>query len=280
MSTDRPWLSIYPKGIPANIDPDKYATVLDYIKEKCEEHKKKSAYSLMGVELTFGEIDKLSTQFGGYLRSRGLEPGDRFAIMMPNLLQYPIAVIGALKAGMIVVNTNPLYTPREMKHQFTDSDVKGIIIAENFAHNLEKILPETSIKVIITTTIGEMLGSVKGSMVDFTVRTVKRMIPKFNLPNPIPYRTALKQGKGFKIQDFENKPDSVVMHQYTGGTTGLSKGAMLTNRNLIANLMQLKAISDPYVSHIDKPIVVSPLPLYHIYAFTCNCLYGNIKLQL
>jgi len=271
MSTERPWLSIYPGGIPANIDPDTYSSVVDFVSQKCQEYKKRKAFSLMGTELTYGEIDKLSTQFGCYLQSRGLERGDKFAIMMPNLLQYPIALIGALKAGLIVVNTNPLYTPREMEHQFTDSDVKGIVIAENFGANLQKILDKTSIKVIITTTIGEMLG-LKGSMVNFAVKNIKRMVPKFELPNPVEFKTALKQGKSFTLQEIEHKPEDVVVHQYTGGTTGVSKGAMLTNRNLVANLLQIRAFLDPYVDKSVDTIVLAPLPLYHIFAFTCNCL--------
>ena len=271
MSTERPWLNIYPGGIPANIDPSAYNSVVDFVSKKCEEHKKKAAFSLMGTELTYGEIDKLSTQFGAYLQSRGLESGDKFAIMMPNLLQYPIALIGALKAGLIVVNTNPLYTPREMEHQFTDSDVKGIVIAENFAANLEKILPKTNIKVIITTTIGEMLG-IKGSMVNFAVKNLKRMVPKFDLPNTVEFKAALKQGKSFKLSDMQRNPEDVIVHQYTGGTTGVSKGAMLTNRNLVANLLQIRAFLDPYVDKSKETIVLAPLPLYHIFAFTCNCL--------
>jgi len=271
MSTERPWLSIYPGGIPANIDPDAYTSVVDFVSQKSQEHKKKPAFSLMGTELTYGEVDKLSTQFGAYLQSRGLERGDKFAIMMPNLLQYPIALIGALKAGLIVVNTNPLYTPREMEHQFTDSEVKGIVIAENFASNLEKILDKTSIKVIITTTIGEMLG-LKGSMVNFAVKNIKRMVPKFELTNTVEFKAALKQGKSFKLSEIEHKPEDVIVHQYTGGTTGVSKGAMLTNRNLVANLLQIRAFLDPYVNKDIDTIVLAPLPLYHIFAFTCNCL--------
>ncbi len=271
MSTERPWLNIYPGGIPANIDPSAYQSVVDFVSKKCEEHKKKPAFSLMGTELTYGEIEKLSTQFGAYLQSRGLERGDKFAIMMPNLPQYPIALIGALKAGLIVVNTNPLYTPREMEHQFTDSDVKGIVIAENFAANLEKILPKTNIKVIITTTIGEMLG-LKGSMVNFAVKNLKRMVPKFELPNTVEFKAALKQGKSFKLADIPRNPEDVIVHQYTGGTTGVSKGAMLTNRNLVANLLQIRAFLDPYVDKSKETIVLAPLPLYHIFAFTCNCL--------
>lgn len=272
MSSDRPWLQIYPSGVPANIDPDKYNTVVDYIKETTKKFGKRPAFSCMGKELTFKEFDDLSTRFGAYLQSRGLEPGDKVVIMMPNLLQYPIALFGILKAGLILVNTNPLYTPREMEHQFNDSGAKGIVILENFASKLESILDKTKIKTIIVTSIGEMLG-MKGSLVNFAVRNVKRMVPKYNLPNVVTMKSALKQGGKFKINyDYENKPDSVIALQYTGGTTGVSKGAMLTNRNLVANMMQVKAFVFPYFEKNDKNVFLAPLPMYHIFAFTINCL--------
>ena len=269
----RPWLKHYSDGVPANIDPNEYPTLVDYIRTKCQEFKKRKAFSCMGKELTYGEVDKLSDQFGAYLLSRGLEVGDRVAIMMPNLLQYPIALFGCLKAGMIIVNTNPLYTPREMEHQFTDSQVKAVIIAENFASNLESMLSKTQIKTIITTSIGELLGGLKGKMVDMAIRHVKRMVPKYSLPNTVTFSEALKQGKKFELQEFQNTSESVVVHQYTGGTTGVSKGAMLTNKNLVANMSQIKAFLDPYVDGDGADhVVICPLPLYHIFAFSCNCL--------
>jgi len=271
MSATRPWLNIYPSGVPANINPDEYSSVTEFMTKKSEQYGKKSAFSLMGKELSYKEIDKYSSQFAAYLQSRGLEAGDKIALMMPNLLQYPIALFGALKAGMIVVNTNPLYTPREMKHQFNDSEVKAIVIAENFAANLEKILAETSIKVIITTTIGEMLG-IKGSMVDFAVKNVKRMVPKYEIANTTEFKDALKAGKSFKLQAVVTGPEDVIIHQYTGGTTGVSKGAMLTNRSVIANLMQIRAFLNHTMDDAKDNIVLCPLPLYHIFAFTCNCL--------
>jgi long-chain acyl-CoA synthetase len=271
MSSDRPWSKNYPSGIPANIDPSVYPTLLDYIDNRCKLYKSKKAFSSMGVEISYKQLDKLSTDFGAYLQSRGLEPGDKIAIMMPNLLQYPIALFGAFKAGLIVVNTNPLYTPREMEHQFVDSNVKAIVILENFALNLEKILEKTQIKTIILTTVGEMLGTLKGAIVNFAVKHIKRMVPKFNLPNVVYMKDALKQGYKFKIKDFDNTPDSVIVHQYTGGTTGVSKGAMLTNKNLVANMLQIKSFMDPYLDDGDQ-IILAPLPLYHIFAFTVNCL--------
>ncbi len=273
MTDTRPWLKNYPSGVPANVDIEKFESLVDYITKTCEQYAKRPAFACMGKSLTYKEVDVLSNQFGAYLTSRGLEPGDKVALMMPNLLQYPIALFGCLKAGITIVNTNPLYTPREMEHQFVDSDVKGIVIAENFAANLEKILPSTSIKTIITTSIGEMLGAMKGLIVNTAVRHVKRMVPKYHLPNTVTFKEALKQGKRFALPEFENGPDKVVVHQYTGGTTGISKGAMLTNRNLVANMMQIKAFLDPYIEGDGSDqIILCPLPLYHIFAFSCNCL--------
>ena len=272
MSVERPWLRIYPNGTPANIDEHKYSTIVEYIDDVCKQFAKRPAFSSMGVTISYKELNEKSTQFGAYLQSRGLEPGDRIAIMMPNILQYPIALFGALKAGLIVVNTNPLYTPREMEHQFTDSDVKAIIMVENFAYNLEKILGQTNIKTIILTNVGEMLGSVKGAFVNFAIKNIKRMVPKYNLPNTIMMKDAISQGKKFEISTFDNGPESVIVHQYTGGTTGVSKGAMLTNRNLVSNMLQIKAFITPYIDDVKEPVILAPLPLYHIFAFTLNCL--------
>lgn len=272
MSEARPWVKNYPKGVPANIDEDKYENVVSYVKEMSQKYAKKPGYACMGKTMTFKEVDKMSDQFGAYLHSRGLLPGDRVAIMMPNLLQYPIALFGCLKAGITIVNTNPLYTPREMEHQFVDSGVKGIVIAENFGANLEKILEKTSISTIITTSIGELLGTVKGMLVNTAVRHVKRMVPKYTLPNTVTFKEALKQGKKFNLPTFDNPPERVIVHQYTGGTTGVSKGAMLTNKNLVANMIQIKSFIDPYLKEDVDQVVLCPLPLYHIYAFSCNCL--------
>lgn len=271
MSTDRPWIKNYPSGIPANIDPDTYPTVVDYITSRCNEFKSKKAFSSMGKEITYKQLDTMSTNFGAYLHSRGLVPGDKIALMMPNLLQYPIAIFGAIKAGLVVVNTNPLYTPREMEHQFIDSGVSAIVILENFAANLEKILPKTSIKTIIVTSIGEMLG-MKGSVVNFAVRSIKRMVPKYNLPNVVTMKDAIQQGKKFQISPFESHPETVIVHQYTGGTTGVSKGAMLTNRNIVANMLQIKSFIEPYLEGDENQIILAPLPMYHIFAFTVNTM--------
>ncbi len=271
MSDIKPWLDSYPSGIPVNIDPSKYPTLMTFANECFSQFKNNIAFSNFDKTITYGQLDKYSTQFAAYLQSRGLNPGDRIAIMMPNLLQYPIAIFGALKAGLIIVNTNPMYTPREMKHQFTDSECKAIVIVENFANNLEKIIKETSINTVIITSIGEMLGAVKGTVVNFMVRKVKKMVPKYTIPNTVSFKDALTQGAKFKVNEFDSKPDDVILHQYTGGTTGVSKGAMLTNKNMVSNMLQIRYWIGGDLE-IGKETVISPLPMYHIFAFAVNCL--------
>lgn len=266
----RPWLKHYPNNVPANINPDRYPNLLSMLNEAFEKFRYKPAFTCMGKTLTFDEIDEQSHQLAAYFHSRGLEPGDRIALMMPNTLQYPICLFAALRAGLIIVNTNPLYTPREMKHQFNDSGAKAIIIAENFAKNLEDILPETPIKTIFITSIGEMLGF-KGKIVNFVVRYLKKMVPKYSLPNTVTIKEGITQGKKFTIKAFSSKPDDVIALQYTGGTTGVSKGAMLTNRNLVTNMEQMKGVMRACLED-GAEIAFCPLPLYHIFAFTVNCL--------
>lgn len=270
---EKPWLQHYPAGVPANIDPDQYPRVIDMVEESFKKFAHQPAFIFMGKTMTFKELDEKSAAFGAYLRSRGLEPGDRVALMMPNMLQYPIAMFGVLRAGLILVNTNPLYTPREMKHQFVDSGAKAILIAENFAANLQQIIGETPIKTVILTSIGEMLG-IKGSIVNFVVRRVKKMVPKYSLPNTVCFLEALKQGQKFTLQPFQGGPDDTIALQYTGGTTGVSKGTMLTNRNLLANMMQIRAWLMPVLQGNtgEAPRALCALPLYHIFSFTVNCL--------
>ncbi|NNF33510.1 MAG: AMP-binding protein, partial [Saprospiraceae bacterium] len=248
-----------------------YDNLVHFMEECFTKYKSKPAFQCMGKTYSFKDIDKYSNQMAAYLQSRGLKKGDRVAIMMPNLLQYPIAIFGVLRAGMVAVNTNPLYTPREMKHQFTDSKVKAIIIADNFAANLQQIIGETEIEVIITTSIGEMLGAIKGKMVDVVVKNFKGMVPKYDLVNTVSFKEALKQGSKFKVTKHESLPDDVILHQYTGGTTGISKGAMLTNRNMIANMLQMSAWMSKYLN-FEEEVTLSPLPMYHIFAFSANCL--------
>jgi long-chain acyl-CoA synthetase len=277
----RPWLKNYPHGLPANINPDKYPNLNAFISEAMKKFADKKAFYCMGSSLTYGQVDRLSNQLAGYLQSRGLKPGDRMAIMMPNSLQYPIALFACIRAGLVVVNTNPLYTPREMLYQFQDSGVNGVIMVENFASHLQEILAQTEINTIIITSIGEMLGPVKGPLVDFVVRKIKRMVPKFTLPNTVSFKQALGQGKSFTVKPFDDTPDKVISHQYTGGTTGVAKGAMLTNRNLLTNMMQIKACLDTQFEEGKGEITLCPLPMYHVFAFVVNCLammsYGSMN---
>ncbi|MCL4159959.1 UNVERIFIED_CONTAM: hypothetical protein GTU68_025180 [Idotea baltica] len=256
--------------MPANIDAESYCGVVELLEVHAKKYDKKTAFTCMGADISFRDLEKKSTQFAAYLQSRGLEVGDRIALMMPNLLQYPIAIFGALKAGLIVVNTNPLYTPREMEHQFKLSGVKAILVAENFAHNLQKVLPNTDIKTIIITKIGEMLGFMKGPMVNFAVKYIKRMVPKYDIPNTVTFSAALSDGKKFTLKKINHHPDDVILHQYTGGTTGLSKGAMLTNRNIIANVLQIRSCMERTLTEGEET-ALCPLPMYHIFAFTVNC---------
>ncbi len=269
--TEKPWLKNYAPGWPANIEV-KYESINELLDDTFKKFAGKVAYHNMGGDLTYKQLDEASKHFGAYLISRGLERGDKIALMMPNLLQYPVALFGALRAGLIVVNTNPLYTAREMKHQFIDANVKAIIIAENFAHNLEKILPDTNIKVIITTSLGEMLGFFKGAVVNFVVKRVKRMVPKFTLPNTVTFSEALKQGKKFTLDIHYGSADEVVALQYTGGTTGVAKGAMLTNGNMVSAMLMVQGLVAPYINFEEDTVGLSPLPLYHIFAFVVNGL--------
>jgi long-chain acyl-CoA synthetase len=270
--TDRPWLKNYPAGMPANINPDAYPNLVAILDETFNKYRYKVAYHCMGKDMTFDEVDKQSRAFAAYLHSRGLEPGDRLAIMMPNILQYPVVLYGALRAGVVIVNTNPLYTQREMKHQFIDSGAKAIVIVENFASKLEEVICETGIKTVIVTSLGEFLGGLKGMIVNLVVRHVKKMVPKYNLPNTVTVKHAVTEGGKFSIKPHDSKPDDIAALQYTGGTTGVSKGAMLTQRNLVANMMQMKAQCAVVLKDDGSEVAYCPLPLYHIFAFTVNAM--------
>ncbi len=271
MTQERIWLKNYPAGVPANINAESYPSLVSLIDETFKKYSSLPAFTCMGKTLTYAEIDEQSRHFGAYLQNRGLQPGDKIALMMPNMLQYPIALFGSLRAGLIIVNTNPLYTPREMLHQFSDSGAKAIVIAENFASNLEKILPETQISTIIVTSIGEFLGFPKKQIVNFVVRKVKKMVPSFKLINTVTVTEAIQGGRKFSIKPFNSFPEDVILLQYTGGTTGVSKGAMLTNRNLVSNMEQIRAWMYPFLKEAEE-CALSPLPLYHIFAFSVNCL--------
>ncbi|MGE5355152.1 MAG: AMP-binding protein [Deltaproteobacteria bacterium] len=267
----RPWLTDYAPGIAVNINAEEFPNAKTFIDTMLARYADEKGFFNMGKWLTFKQVDVLSRDLAAYLHYRGLKPGDRIAIMTPNILQSPIAIFGALRAGLIVVNTNPLYTPREMKHQFADSGAKAIIIADMFAANLEQIIGETQIEIVIKTSLGELLGGLKGTIVDLVVKHVKKLVPKYNLPNAVNFMTAIEHGKKYKIQDFNQGPDDVIFLQYTGGTTGVSKGAMLTNRNIISNMLMIKTIMQTvFVER--KETILTALPLYHIFALTVNLM--------
>ncbi|MBV6428911.1 MAG: Long-chain-fatty-acid--CoA ligase [Haliscomenobacter sp.] len=272
MSEPKVWLERYTEGVPATINPDLYPSLNDMYNEVFRKYKNNPAFSYMGKKITFGQLDQLAQQFAAYLQYTGLKPGDRIALMMPNMLQYPIALFGAFKAGVVVVNTNPLYTPREMLHQFTDAGATAIVIAENFAHNLEKILSQTSVQTIILASAGEMLPFPKSALVNYVVRKVRKMVPAYTLPGAVTFSQALKTGKRTLFSPVHTGPEDTVLLQYTGGTTGLSKGAMLTNRNLVSNVLQFNAMGGDILNHLKTPVVLCALPLYHIFAFTVNAL--------
>jgi len=266
------WLKSYPKGVPAEINPDAYRSIPQLIDENIGKYRDRPAYICMGKTITFGDVDRLSTSLGAWLQSRGLAKGARVAVMMPNVLQYPVAVFGILRAGYTVVNVNPLYTPRELEHQVRDSGAEAIVILENFATTLEQVLPRTPIKHIVVASLGDLLG-VKGLIVNFVVRNVKKLVPAFNLPGAVRFNAAVGEGAGRRLEAPELKPEDLAFLQYTGGTTGVSKGAMLTHRNVIANMEQVSAWFGPTRNENEPMTMVAPLPLYHIYALTCNCLF-------
>ena len=266
-----PWYHKYPEGIEQEINPDQYTSLVDLLEESFERYKQKPAFSFMGKELTFQEIEEASRHFAAYLQSIGLKEGDKLGLQMPNIMQYPIALFGALRAGLTVVNINPLYTAREMEHQYKDADVKATVIISNFAYNLEKILPKVDLQHIIVTDIGDMLGGLKGSIVNFVVKYVKKMVPKYHLPGKVPFKEALKIGAGKTFTKPVTKAEDLAFLQYTGGTTVVSKGAMLTHRNVVANMLMIKEWMKPRLKEGADEIVVTPLPLYHIFALTVNC---------
>ncbi|WP_266368153.1 AMP-binding protein [Tellurirhabdus rosea] len=268
-----PWLKFYPKGIPYEINPDAYPSLVELMEEGFRNFSGKAAYSCMGKEMTYGELDTMTRNFAAYLQSDlGLQKGDRIAIQMPNLLQYPVALFGALRAGLTVVNTNPLYTPREMQHQFRDSGAKAIVILANFAVNLEKVLPQTDIKHIIVTQIGDLLGFPKKQIVNAVVKYVKKMVPAYSLPTAVSFGDALNRGSRSEYRKPTLSGHDLAFIQYTGGTTGVSKGAMLNHRNMIANLEGQNEWMKPGMSTDGQDVIVAALPLYHVYALTCNAM--------
>jgi long-chain acyl-CoA synthetase len=265
------WLKHYPKGVPYEINPDRYTSLLELMDEAFRKFADLPAYANMGKHLTFRELDVLSRQFGAYLQSLGLQKGDRIAIQMPNLLQYPVAMFGAFRAGLVVVNTNPLYTPREMEHQFRDAGAKAIVILANFAHNLQKVLPNTGIKHVIVTEIGDMLSFPKKQIVNLVVKRVKKMVPDYSLPGAVSLTDALKKGAAATLKPVQMGGKDIAFIQYTGGTTGVSKGATLTHRNIIANVEANFEWMKPCMNE-QQNIIITALPLYHIYSLTVNAL--------
>jgi len=269
---DKPWLDSYPEGVPAEIDFNGYTSILDIFDQSRKQYRDRTAYINFGRELTYGELDRLSRDFAAWLRSRGMRKGDRIAIMMPNILQYPVAVFGAMRAGMVVVNTNPMYTARELRHQLEDSGARAIVVVENFANVLEKVRADTPVELIVTTRIGDLLGFPKGALMNFALKHVKKAIPDFSLPGAVAFGSALSLGAKLPLEPAGLGLEDLAFLQYTGGTTGVAKGAMLTHRNLVANLLQAKAWMTPAGVGQDIETVITALPLYHIFALTANCL--------
>jgi long-chain acyl-CoA synthetase len=273
MMSQKPWIENYPLGVPKNINADRYESLPAMFLESKNKYADRPAYENMGKVISFAELDELSNNFASYLQNvLKLVPGDKIAIQLPNVLQNPVAMHGALKAGLVVVNTNPLYTPSEMKHQFNDSGAKAIVIVVNFACNLEKILAETNIEHIVITELGDLIGGLKGAIVNFVVKKVKKMVPAYSLPGAVKFKTALSKGAAHQFHAPEIKPTDLAFLQYTGGTTGVSKGAMLTHRNLIANLQQIEAWLQQTDIQEGKEIFIAALPLYHIFALNAHGL--------
>ncbi len=274
--SNRPWLASYPQGVPADIDVNQYSSLVGLMEESFKKYTARAAYSFMGKEMTFGQIDSLSRAFGTYLQNLGLAKGDRVAIMMPNVPQYPIAVAGILRAGFVVVNVNPLYTPRELEHQLKDSGAKAIVIIENFATTLEQCIKATGVKHVVLAAMGDRLGLLKGALVNYVVRNVKKMVPAYNLPGAVRFNDAVAKGTSGTLNQPTITPDDVAVLQYTGGTTGVSKGAVLLHRNVIANVLQSEAWNEPALKSLgnEQSVGVVALPLYHIFAFTVNMMLG------
>ena len=273
--TDRTWLESYPPGVPADIDPTQYPSLVALMDEAFHQYAPRVAYSFMGRDITFAETEALSRALAAYLQGLGLSKGDRVAIMMPNVPQYPVSVAAILRAGFVVVNVNPLYTARELEHQLKDAGAKAIIIIENFASTLQACLANTPVKHIVLCAMGDQLGMLKGALVNMVVRNVKKMVPEYDLPGAVRFNDAIAQGERGSFQAPDIHPDDIALLQYTGGTTGISKGAVLLHRNIIANTLQAEAWYAPVMRTIpteQQLTSVCALPLYHIFAFTANMM--------
>ena len=266
------WLKNYPAGVPSEIDTSAYRSIPQLFDESINKFRARPAYMCMGATMTFDELDKLSGSIGAWLQARGLAKGARVAVMMPNILQYPASIFGILRAGYTVVNINPLYTPRELEHQLKDSGAEAIIILENFATTLQQVADKTPLKHIIVASMGDLLG-LKGVLVNFVVRSVKKMVPAWSLPGAVKFSAMVDEGASLKLKPVNLGPEDIAFLQYTGGTTGVSKGAMLLQRNILANLQQVSAWFSPTHDDNAPHLMVTPLPLYHIYSLTCCCLF-------
>jgi long-chain acyl-CoA synthetase len=274
---DKIWLKSYPPNVPAEINPDQYPSLVHMLEESFQKYASNNAYVCMDKFMTYAELDTYSRKLAAWLQSRGMARGARVAVMMPNVLQYPVAIAAILRAGYTVVNVNPLYTPRELEHQLKDSGAEAIIVLENFAHTLEQVLRNTPVRHIVVASMGEMLGGAKGMLVNFVVRNVKKMVPEFALPNMVRFKDALAQGTKMTFTPAQPKGSDIAFLQYTGGTTGVSKGATLTHRNVIANVLQAEAWAQPSLAKppvVDQLTMVCALPLYHIFALTACALWG------
>jgi long-chain acyl-CoA synthetase len=274
-TTDRPWLAAYPAGVPADIDTSQYTSLVQLMEDSFRQHADRTAYSFMGRDVSFAETDRLSRAFAAYLQGLGLAKGERVAIMMPNVPQYPVAVAAILRAGLVIVNVNPLYTARELEHQLKDSGAKAIVIIENFAHTLQQCIGKTQVQHVVLAAMGDQLGGLKGALVNYVVRKVKKMVPAFELPEAVRFNQAIAHGAKAAFRKPEIKADDIAVLQYTGGTTGVSKGAVLLHRNIIANLLQSQAWNQPVMDKVpagEQPTAICALPLYHIFAFTVGMM--------
>ncbi|MEZ5465214.1 MAG: AMP-binding protein [Lysobacteraceae bacterium] len=279
MSEKHPWLANYPAGVPAEIDLEEFRSIVSVLESSCQRFRDRPAFENLGRTLSYAEIDELSARFGAYLiHELKMKRGDRIAIMMPNLLQYPIAIFGALRAGLTVVNTNPMYTARELQHQMTDSGATAMVVLDNFAHTVAQVAGQTQLKHIITTGAGDLLGFAKGKLVNFVLRYVKKAVPEYRIPGAIRFKTLLNHSHKLPAVDIE--AGDIAFLQYTGGTTGVAKGAMLTHRNLVANMQQASVWLGTNIDY-GKEAIITALPLYHIFALTANCLvfmkFGGIN---
>jgi len=268
---EKPWLKSYPPGVPTQIDLSSFHSIVDVLEQSCSKYKDRMAYHNMGTEISYSELDYLTRNFAASLQNMGLKQGDRIALMMPNILQYPVALFGALRAGLVVVNTNPMYTARELRHQLVDAGAKAIVVVENFASVLESVRSEVPLEHIITTGVGDLLDFPKSMLVNFVLRHVKKAIPAWKLPGSEKFQDVLDKGKKLPFNPVNIAFEDIAFLQYTGGTTGVAKGAMLTHRNIVANLLQARA----WLAQLDdetQQVIITALPLYHIFALTANCL--------